>query len=966
MSLLRIPSATYRVQFSLNFRFVDARELVPYLHELGITDLYASPRFKARRGSSHGYDVADPLRVNSELGTDEEFEDLEKRLKHYSMGLLLDIVPNHMTTSPDNPWWMDVLENGPSSEYAGYFDIDWHPSTTKAAYPQENKVLIPILGDVYGNVLENQEFSLKLDETGFFVRYYDNKLPLDPKSYALILDPCCQGLGASHGAEHFVCRELQSLLRVARELPDRTVTEPKQIERRMKGGAVLKQRLWKLYHQHEEARQGLDQALTLLNGTRGDARSFDGLHAILDDQAFRVAFWKLAAEEINYRRFFDVSGLVGLRVDDPKVLEARHALIFQLIQEGKVTGLRIDHIDGLRDPQDYLEQIQSRLGSQERRPRASPGFYVVVEKILAQNEALPEQWAVSGTTGYEFLNAVNSLFVDGVGVQVLVDNYRRFTGLETDSTEVTYQGNKKVLAELFAGEINSFAHELGKLAAQDRHGRDVPLSDYVQALIEVTACLPVYRTYIRDSGVPDHDRHYLERALEEAQRRTPEERAGPPAFAFLRRVLLLEPPESAQDVIPQWLSFVMRWQQFTGAAMAKGVEDTALYVFHPLTSLNEVGGNPEGSGMSVVDVHRFLEDRSQRMPFTLNATSTHDTKRSEDVRARLNVLSELPDEWGKRLERWSKWNQHLKRPVDGTLAPDQNDEVLIYQTLLGAWPFDQNEISDFRERLKHYILKAAREAKVRTSWIRPRAEYEDALIDFTESILTSPKSQKFLKDFANFQKTVAHYGALNSLSQTLLKLAAPGVPDFYQGTDLWDFSLVDPDNRRPVDFLLRQNLLDDLRRQDSGDLLPLVRDLLSQWPEGRIKLYVTYKGLNLRRANKDLFMEGDYIPIEVTGSRKNHVFAFARRRGKEWVIVAVPRLTTRLVGSGGLPLGSRVWGRGLIMLPKSAPGQWRNVFSDQTLKAKADNGSKALALGQVFRDFPVALLTQSRRLATST
>jgi (1->4)-alpha-D-glucan 1-alpha-D-glucosylmutase len=963
MTLLKVPSATYRIQFSLAFRFVDARELVPYLHELGVTELYASPRFRARRGSSHGYDVADPSKVNSELGTDEEFEELELRLRHYNMGLLLDIVPNHMATSPDNPWWMDVLENGPSSEYASYFDINWHPSTCETALLQENKVLLPILGDLYGNVLENQEFSLKFDETGFFVRYYDQKLPLDPKTFAPILERCYEGLTATLGDESSSCRELQSILQEARDLPDRTETEARKTEKRRKDKDRLKERLWKLFHEGEGVRRCLDHTLTLLNGMKGEPRSFDRLHEILADQAYRVAYWKLASEEINYRRFFDVSDLIGLRVEDPKVFEARHGLIFQLIREGKVAGLRIDHIDGLRDPQDYLQQIQSRAAPAKKN-LDTPGFYLIVEKILAEGEALPEEWPVAGTTGYDFLNAVNGLMLDAEGLETLDDIYRQFTELRSGFAEAAYQGNKKVLAELFTGEMNAFTHELVKLAALDRHGRDVPSSEYTRALVEVTACLPVYRTYIRGPEVSDRDRPYLERALEEAQRRTPEEHAGPPAFAFLRRVLLLDLPESEPELRERWISFVMRWQQFTGAAMAKGLEDTALYVYNRLTSMNDVGGQPGGTGVSVDELHNFLRARRKQMPFTLNATSTHDTKRSEDVRARLNVLSELPEEWGKRLRRWSKWNRPHKRLVEGSLAPDPNDEVLVYQTLLGAWPLREEEVPAFRQRLQLYLLKTAREAKVRTSWTRPRLEYEDALQNFTESILFSGESDRFRKDFLAFQNSLAHFGALNSLSQLLLKVGSPGVPDFYQGTELWDFSLVDPDNRRAVDFQLRVHLLEELRRLESGGLLSLARQLLNEWRDGRLKLYVTYKALNFRRSGKRLFLEGDYLPLEVTGSQRNHVCAFARRRGKEWAIIAVPRLLSPLVNTGEFPLGSRVWGRGMIVLPSQAPHRWRNVFTDQTLKIKVEKSKRLLPLSQIFGDFPVALFARVKKSPT--
>jgi (1->4)-alpha-D-glucan 1-alpha-D-glucosylmutase len=960
MSLLRIPSATYRIQFSLTFRFVDARELVPYLHELGVTDLYASPRFRARRGSSHGYDVADPSKVNSELGTDEEFEELEQRLKHYNMGLLLDIVPNHMATSSDNPWWMDVLENGRSSEYAGYFDIDWHPLTRESAAPQENKILLPILGDLYGNVLENQEFILKLDETGFFVRYFDQKLPLDPKTYVPILEGWREAMALSLGAQHPALLELRTLLDEVWNMPDRMVTDPEAIEQRRKTSGFIKQSIWRLHHESEGTRRVLDQTLTFLNGIKGEPRSFDRLHEILAGQAYRVAYWKLAAEEINYRRFFDISDLIGVRVEDPEVFAARHALIFQLIREGKVTGLRIDHIDGLRDPQGYLEQIQLRASSSEKIQSSRPGFYVIVEKILAEGETLPEDWPIAGTTGYEFLKAVNELFIDADAIKTLGEIYRHFTALETDFAEAAYQGNKKVLADLFTGEMNAFAQELGKLAADDRHARDVPMSEHNRTLVEVTACLPVYRTYIRGPEVSARDRFYLETALHHAQCRTPQEAAGPPAFAFLRRVLLLDLPDYASELREQWLGFVMRWQQFTGAAMAKGLEDTALYVFNRLTSMNDVGGNPAGSGMSLGDFHSFQRARHKRKPYTLNASSTHDTKRSEDVRARLNVLSELPEEWRKRLARWSKWNYAQKRLVEGRPAPDPNDEVLIYQTLLGAWPLHQDEVPAFRERLRQYLLKAAREAKVHTSWNRPRQDYEDALLNFTESILVSVESERFLKDFLAFQSTVAHFGALNSLAQLLLKVGAPGVPDFYQGTEIWDFSLVDPDNRRAVDFQHRIRQLEELRRAESLGLLDLARRLLNEWRDGRLKLLVTYKSMNFRRSNKSLFLDGDYIPLGVTGSRKNHVCAFARRRGKEWAIIAVPRLMSSLVGPGGFPLGKKVWGQGMVVLPSRAPRGWRNVLTDQNLESRKVDGRKMLPLSQIFRDFPVALLCRTK------
>ena len=965
MSTFRLPSATYRIQFHLGFRFVDARDLVPYLHELGVTDLYASPRFRARRGSSHGYDVADPLRINSELGTEKEFEELVQKLRHYRMGLLLDIVPNHMSASSDNPWWLDVLENGPSSKYAHYFDIDWHPATTKAAFLQENRVLLPILGDLYGKVLEDQEFSLKLDETGFFVRYYDTKLPLDPKTYSTILEHTLAGLSELLGSDHPTSRELVGLLEETERLLPRTVADPSEIQIRQEQKEAIKRRLWGQFLARPEVRSSMEHTLRVFNGEKGIPESFDLLDQILEAQAYRLAFWKLAAEEINYRRFFDVSDLVGVRVEDPEVFAARHAQIFQLIREGKVTGLRIDHIDGLHDPLDYLQRLQNSMDASEPSLQDTAKIYVVVEKILADAEELPAEWAACGTTGYDFLSTVNGIFIDPNGLEVLDGIYRRFTGIEASFTQVAYEGNKRVLKELFPGEVNALAHELGKLAARDRYARDVPLSEYVQALTEVTACLPVYRTYIRGLQVSERDRNYIEEALEEAQRRTGEERAGPAAFAFLRRVLLLDAAYDSEGREQEWLLFVMRWQQFTGAAMAKGLEDTALYVYNRLTSLNEVGGSPAKGAKSVMDFHRAMQYRRDRMPYTLNTTTTHDTKRSEDVRARIDVLSEVARVWEKHLLQWSTWNQSLKRAVGDIAAPDRNDEMLLYQTLLGAWPLAEEEVPAFLDRLKQYVIKAVREAKVHTSWTNPNSSYEGALLRFTESLFLAPGCRRFRKDFLTFQKTIAYYGALNSMAQVLLKFAAPGAPDFYQGTELWDFSLVDPDNRRPVDFGLRQRVLEDMRRRESAGRVQLGRSLLSSWEDGRIKLYTTYKAVNLHRVHPNLFLNGEYIPLEAVGPKKEHVCAFARRYGRVWGLVAVPRLVTKLSPPGRPPLGARTWRTTALVLPNSAPKHWYNVFTDEVHILSGARGMRLLPLSQVFRSFPVAVLMEPPRTQRS-
>jgi len=628
----RIPSSTYRIQFNRGFRFSDARDLVPYLHELGINDLYASPRFKAKKASSHGYDVADPQRVNSELGTEEEFDELDQKLKDYGMGLILDIVPNHMAASHQNPWWMDVLENGPSSAYADYFDIDWHPATTKAAFLQENKVLLPVLGDLYGNAIENQELLLKLDEKGFHLRYDELRFPLDPRSYHVVVQRALEFLRNSSADAERILPQVAAILEAIVLLPPYTTEIIAERDARREATGAIKERLWRLYQAEPEFRRAVDETVRHLNGTREDPASFNDLDRLLDVQPYRLAHWKIGLEEINYRRFFDINELVGLRVEDPRVFEDRHRVILQLVREGKVTGLRVDHIDGMRDPLGYLQLLQRSV---EPGPDHAQSLYVVVEKILGEREFLPAQWPVAGTTGYDFLNAVNAVFIEPEGFNKLETTYASFVGSTVPFAEVCYAGNKKVMEQLFAGEIHALSHHLAKLAAQNRRARDLPLYEIVQLLVEVSACLPVYRTYVRTQEVTPRDRAFIAKTLETARMRTPPTRVSDDALAFLHRVLLLDPPFYGPEQTAGFLQFVMRWQQFTGPAMAKGLEDTAFYIHNSLISLNEVGSDPlrESLPLDVEAFHLFNTSRQAHWPATMNATSTHDTKRSEDARA---------------------------------------------------------------------------------------------------------------------------------------------------------------------------------------------------------------------------------------------------------------------------------------------------------------------------------------------
>lgn len=940
--------ATYRIQFNQRLRFHHARTLVPYLHRLGISELYASPILKARTGSAHGYDVTDPTRLNPELGTEADFEVLIQKLKNYGLGLLLDIVPNHMALSPENPWWLDFLENGLCSPYARFFDIDFDATNDCL----KNKVLLPILGSPLSQVLGEKELHLTLERTGFFLQYHDYRLPLEVKSYYLVLS---RRLSTLENAS----QPHQSDFKQFRQITDALAGLPSVFEL-SSGNAcecyrerqTIKQACLNLLNTSPKIRTFILNNIACFNGEKEDYRDITLLKQILERQIYRLDFWQTGRERINYRRFFDISDLIGIRVETPEVFQATHALISRLVREGKVTGLRIDHIDGLYDPLKYLRQLQHQLAPDTKQTSQPPGFYVVVEKILAEGERLPEAWPVSGTTGYDFLNMVNTLFVATDGVCHLAETYSRFTSLSTPFDNVVYERKKQIIKELFPGEICFMDKKLAHLAGQYRHNLNLSAKELTEALIEVTACLPVYRTYLRDFTVSPRDQHYLNLAFQKARRQNPT--LARTSFDFLKCVLSLDIPRHlTPDKKSSWLKFVLRWQQLTGAIMAKGCEDTVLYNYNRLLSLNEVGGNPASPGLTVAEFHRRNLESQAHWPYTFNATSTHDTKRSEDVRARINVLAEMPKEWAKRLTRWQQLNQAKKTKVNALPVPEPNLEMLLYQTLVGAWPLAEEEIVGFKKRLQAYLVKASREAKTLTNWLSPNTEYERAVITFLKSILASSAPNEFLKDFLQFQAQIAYYGAINSLAQVLLKITSPGVPDFYQGTELWDFSLVDPDNRRPVNFRKRTGFLNTLIAQEANDRPSLLQQILKSWTDGRVKLYVTYKALNARRTHRQVFLEGDYIPLQTEGQKQEHVCVFARRKGGTWALVVVPRLVSKLAPVGTLPLGRPVGGKTLLFLPQDVPQYWLNVFTGEKIKASRKN---SLAMSKTLRLFPVTLL----------
>ena len=984
----RIPVATYRLQFNCLFKFSDAKTIVSYLHELGISDCYASPYFLATKGSLHGYDLLDHNQINPEIGTEEEYNHFVEELKKYGMGQILDIIPNHMCiTGDENIWWKDVLENGQGSIYADFFDIDWKPVKDEL----ENKVLLPVLGEQYGKVLENQELILKFEEGVYSISYGDKKFPIDPTSYDQILKFRIDEIEKEIGKDHPHLQELLSIVTALAHLPPHTEKDREKMIERRREKEIIKKRLWNLYNESEEIRLFMNRNLMIFNGYKESPRSFDLLDELLKAQAYRLSYWRVATEEINYRRFFDINELAAIRTETLHVFKEAHKLIFQLIREGKVTGLRVDHVDGLYNPAEYLQQLQKgsfvqfclsalpasihesaqeeigsfydKILSQNPSPLLRIPLFVVGEKILIRGERMPEDWPIFGTTGYGFLNAVNSLFIDMENAKVFDTIYSRFIRSKVNYQDLIYEKKKLIMEASMSGELNSLGHYLNRISEKNRHTRDFTLRSLTIAIIETIACFPIYRTYVTSYGVNERDRRYIEQAVSRAKRKNPAMSAT--IFNFLQKVMLLQYPEDFQETDKmEWLDFVMRFQQVTGPVMAKGFEDTAFYVYNRFISSNEVGGNPERFGTPLDAFHGQNIERAKAWLHAMIATSTHDTKRSEDVRARLNVLSEIPDEWRQCVSRWSRMNKRKRTKIEIQWVPDRNEEYLLYQTLVGAWPVHQmveKEYEVFKGRIRDYMIKAAREAKVNTSWISPNLPYEEALLNFVDSILYSFQYSPFLKDFEVFQKKVAYFGMYNSLSQTLLKITSPGVPDFYQGTEIWDFSLVDPDNRRPVDFDIRKEMLQALKKKMATkrlDLPGFARELIQGWSDSSIKLYVIFKSLNYRKENHRLFLEGGYIPLVCDGDRKDLVCAFARRGEGKVVLVIVPGFVTHLIKSTDqYPLGREIWGGSSILIPEEIPDdEFRNIFTGETTSVVQQNGQKRLILGEVFAYFPVAML----------
>lgn len=952
--LTNAPTATYRVQLNNSLTFRDLERLTPYFEAIGVSHCYSSPILTARPGS-HGYDICNHAELNPELGTRDDFTRLAAALRSNSLGLIVDVVPNHMGIDPNtNAWWRDVLENGPSSPFARFFDIDWLP--VKADL--RNKVLLPILGDQYGVVLEQGKLILEYDAGRLFVTYFDRRLPVNPGQAPLVLGHGIEQLTDTLGADHDDVRELRSILSALISLPAMTQTDDRAVRARQQGKEDARQRLERLTRASTAVRRHIDAAVSAFNGTPGDRSSFDRLHGLLEVQAYRLAYWRTAFDEINYRRFFDVNDLACLRMEDPAVFTATHALLLELVADDLITGLRIDHPDGLLDPEEYFTTLRASI---DERGKDGRPIYLVIEKILGHGERLRETWPVDGTTGYNFLNVLNGVFVHPAGLNVLRRMYRRFARFSETPADTAYASKRFMMRTAMASELNVLSRALNRLSEADRRCRDFTLNGLRRAITEVIACFPVYRTYVTERGASPDDAAIVDAAIAEARRRNPVEE--PSIFEFIRRALAPAATDSS-------VRFAQQVQQFTSPVVAKGLEDTAFYRDPLLLSANEVGADLLHRIRTVRQLHDDNLQRLARWPLEMTAGSTHDTKRGEDARARINVVSELAADWSVHLQRWSTLNDAARSRVDGLPAPDRNDEWMFYQALIGAWPAEAPDAAvpatappDLVDRMQVFMSKAIREAKRHTSWVHSNEPYEHAVATFVKASLAGDAAAPFLASFVPFQRRIAWFGMLGSLAQLVIRIGSPGVPDIYQGSELWNLAMVDPDNRRQIDFEHRREMLVTLEmlhrevvsRSGCGQL----EQLLAEWHDGRIKMYVLMSALRFRRDRRALFLEGRYEPLAADA---DNLVAFARRHNGDEVIVMVPRFVATLCqgAAGSLP-GAEQWKTAGVRVPRRlAHAQMRNLFTGEAVTPSAGSGGSRLLAADVFRRWPVAMLLVSQ------
>jgi (1->4)-alpha-D-glucan 1-alpha-D-glucosylmutase len=974
-----VPLSTYRLQLHPGFPLSAARDVVPYLASLGVSTCYTSPFFTAGPGSTHGYDVLDHNEINPELGGMGALTELKAALGSHALGHLADFVPNHMGIGTGrNARWSDVLENGPSSPASDFFDIEWAPENAEL----QAKLLLPILGDQYGRVLERGELVVVFHEGLLTLKYGDTELPINPRQsprvFKLALEPLTEILGPDNPALH----EFQSIITSLQKLPPYTERRPELMAERQREKDVARARLARLVSETPVVGEQVERALRTFNGEPGRPESFDELHTLLESQPYRLSYWRTASHEINYRRFFDVNTLAGLRVERPEVFAATHKLLEALLHDGTIDAVRIDHPDGLFDPARYFDRLQELAarawnlespptGNMPRRP-----LYVVAEKIVSGQEAFPRRWAVHGTTGYNYANDLNGVFVNSAHGRRMRRTYAKLTGRLEPFEDVVYASNRLIMETGMASELNVLAHRLNRIGKGNRRSRDFTLESLRDVITEVVACFPVYRTYVDERGWTAEDRAIVEQAIARARLRNPAMERS--LFDFFREVMLAReegstprpgdrrdgyPPADAHEASER-LQFAMKLQQYTGPVHAKGLEDTSFYRYNLLLSLNEVGGDPDRFGRSVADFHDSNLRRLREWPWEMLATSTHDTKLGEDVRARLNVLSELPDEWSREAGLWMRLNRNYRTVVDGEPAPDRNDEYRFYQALIGIWPADLRgpirlAPRTIIERLQAYMIKAVKEAKLHTSWLTPNQGYETAVTTFVEAVLTDPR---FLESFQPFQARVAVSGMINSLAQVTLKIGSPGVPDIYQGNELWDLSLVDPDNRRPVDFDRRREMLADLDRLRTLDVdrrTTAIADRLTAWQDGSLKLLVTATGLRLRQERPDLFLSGAYLPLVTETTVGASVVAFARTEGDAVALFVAPRFTASLIDDQHpMPIGVGRWKTSRVLLPAAmAERSFRHLLTGAEITPVVTDSQAWIFLGQLFETVPVAILT---------
>lgn len=990
-----IPQSTYRLQFNKNFTFKQAAGVVEYLKALGISACYSSPYFKAVSGSSHGYDIVDYNKINDEIGNKKDYEEFESKLRENAMGQVLDIVPNHMAFTYDNKWLRSVLEYGRASPYSDFFDIFWTPLTDEQRkMGLHNKVLVPWLEAPLQEVIKRNKISVSFDRNGFVIHYYQNRLPVNLKGSTIILKLVTAQVVQNSSAHKRAMANLCSLVEGLLNLPYQTnydSTNSTDLLKLYERSRRYKNELVKIVKVFPAVKSGIRSILDILNGNsdKMGKKRIRILQLILDNQFYKISYWRDAATSLNYRRFFDVNSLISVKAEDSKVFRETHKLIFKLISEGKVTGLRIDHPDGLWDPYDYFVKIQKTYTRNFFYKRQVPGtpkreikppFYAVAEKILTSEETIDPSWPLYGTTGYDFLNLLNGIFVDRRNHRLIKNVYFEFLNQKTTFKDTAYEKKKFIIRNYMRTELEMLGTLLYEISQDCR--MTFQRNELVLALQEVVACFPVYRTYISPlkMELSKKERTYSEQAIHQAKKRSNVSLLAAIGFinSIFKTCLKSEKSNHTKGVFThsKCLNFIMRLQQFTSPVMAKGLEDTAFYNYNCLISLNEVGGDPGFFGTALKNFHAKNIERNKKWPHTMTATSTHDTKRSEDVRARINVVSEIPTAWRSKIRMWHRLGREFKTLIGGKAAPDLNDEYYFYQTLVGTcpWPLNSPKLlgKDYQRRIRSHMKKAIREEKINTTWTDPNEQYEIAVDHFVKSMLCDTENNRFLKDFIDFfsASQIPYCGAINSLSQTVLKLTCPGIPDIYQGNEMLDFSLVDPDNRRKVDYNARMDSLkvvktEASRKQNSDIVCNYCENLYN----GMAKLYVTHLTLQYRQKERMLFMSGTYIPLKCEGDFKNKICAFLRQSDNRWCIVIVPRFLANIAKNRSSPKKimkpSSIWEKTKILLPNFIGDTCFNLYTTDKISLVSNDSrhtttKSSLDLSKVFEKFPVAVLSSHR------